>query len=87
MTQGNHDPQTPAECVVQLRYAPLPYIFGAIADHYWFVVFDEGSAACQRYHYWPGPNSNTFAAWVLREAGIEYPLHWRAVGSHYGKKW
>src|SRR5262245_26057273 len=21
---------------------------------------------CHRYHYWPGPNSNTFAAWVLR---------------------
>jgi hypothetical protein len=136
-------------CVVQLRYAALPSIFGAIADHYWFVVFDEGSGACQRwevwhvknagghcvghvhcnlldpdadvgggptriaaewrglaasalrevlerpedyphcqrYHYWPGPNSNTFAAWVLREAGIAYPLHWRAIGSHYGKNW
>ena len=55
-------------CAVQLRYAPLPYIFGAMADH-----------------SWPGPNSNTFAAWVLREAGIEYPLHWKAIGSHYGK--
>jgi len=149
LTQSNQDPQTPADYVVQLRCAPLPYIFGAIADHYWFVVFDEVSGACrrwevwhtknaggvsvghvhcdllhpdadvgggpmriaaewrglaasalrevlerpddyphcQRYHYWPGPNSNTFAAWVLREAGIEYPLHWRAIGSHFGRNW
>ena len=135
--------------MVQLRCAPLPFIFGAIADHYWFVVFDEvsgtrrrwevwhaknagghsvghvhcnllhpdadvgggptrieaewrGLAAsalrevlerpenyphCQRYHYWPGPNSNTFAAWVLREAGIDHRLHWRAIGSHFGRNW
>ena len=149
MTQDNQEPHTPAECVVQLRCAPLPYLFGAIADHYWFVLFDEVSGACrrwevwhvknagghsvghvhcnllhpdadvgggptrieaewrglaasalrevlerpenyphrQRYHYWPGPNSNTFAAWVLREAGIDYRLHWRAIGSHFGRSW
>ena len=133
------------QCVVQLRCARLPYIFGAVADHYWFVVFDEdlatchrwevwqtkntggyrighvhcdlkapdadvgggpsriaaewrGAAArslrsvleraenyphCHRYRYWPGPNSNTFAAWVLREAGLEYRLGWRAIGCDY----
>ena len=38
---------------------------------------------CQRYHYWPGPNSNTFAAWVLRRAGIDYPLDGRAIGCTY----
>jgi hypothetical protein len=41
---------------------------------------------CERYRYWPGPNSNTFAAWVLREAGIEQPLHWKAFGKRYGAK-
>jgi hypothetical protein len=134
-----------SECVVQLRYASLPYIFGVLADHYWFVMFDETSGAChrwevwqtknaggysvghvhcdlkapdadvgggpsriaaewrgaearalrrvlerpaayphcQRYRYWPGPNSNTFAAWVLRQAGIEFRLHRRAIGRKY----
>jgi hypothetical protein len=38
---------------------------------------------CERYRYWPGPNSNTFAAWVLREAGIEHPLQWKAFGRNY----
>jgi hypothetical protein len=41
---------------------------------------------CRRYRYWPGPNSNTFAAWVLREAGIEYAFPWRAFGARYGGK-
>lgn len=134
------------ECVVQLRCAPLPFL-GFLADHYWFVVTEEGSGAChrwevwqsknagghsighvhcdlknpdadvgggpsrvvaewhgaaalalrgvlerpedyphcQRYHYWPGPNSNTFAAWVLRRAGIEYRFDRRAIGRNYAK--
>ena len=41
---------------------------------------------CRRYRYWPGPNSNTFAAWVLREAGIEYPFPWKAFGARFGRK-
>jgi hypothetical protein len=129
--------------VVQLRYAPLPWI-GGVAVHYWFVVFDDGGAChrwevwqtpdaggksighvhcdlkapddgvgggpmalarewrgeeatriarvlessadypwCRRYRYWPGPNSNTFVAWVLRKAGVSHPLGWRA----FGKNW
>ena len=36
-----------------------------------------------RYRYWPGPNSNTYAAWVLAQAGIEYVLDPRAVGKDY----
>lgn len=36
-------------------------------------------------HYWPwpGPNSNSYVGWVLREAGfeIDYPI--RALGSNY----
>jgi hypothetical protein len=128
--------------MVQLKYAPLPFI-GAIAVHHWFVVFDDdgchrwevwqtknaggfcvghvhrdlkppdegvgggpsrlaaewlGETAekiarvlndvqrypyCERYRYWPGPNSNTYVAWVLREAGVEHRLSRRAIGSRY----
>lgn len=38
---------------------------------------------CHRYFYWPGPNSNTFAAWVLREAGVRHALPPRAIGRAY----
>jgi hypothetical protein len=36
-----------------------------------------------RYRAWPGPNSNTFVAWVLRRAGIRTRLGWKALGKHY----
>jgi Protein of unknown function (DUF3750) len=36
-----------------------------------------------RYRPWPGPNSNTFAAWVLREAGLSYAFDPRAIGKDY----
>jgi hypothetical protein len=133
-----------SQCIVQLRYAPLPSFFGFIADHYWFVMFDENGAChrwevwqtpdaggrsvghvhcdlkapdadvgggpariaaewrgakaeairavlerpddyphCHFYRYWPGPNSNTFAAWVLRCAGIDWNPGWRAIGSRW----
>ena len=130
---------------VELRYAPLPFI-GAIAVHYWFVVYDE-RGGCHRwevwqtpnaggrsfghvhcdlkspedgvgggpsrlvrvwhgeearritavlaeperyphtrlYRYWPGPNSNSFVAWVLAQARIDYPLHWRGIGRRWRK--
>jgi hypothetical protein len=35
------------------------------------------------YRYWPGPNSNTYVAWVLREAGICFDLDPRAIGKDY----
>jgi hypothetical protein len=38
---------------------------------------------CELYRYWPGPNSNTFAAWVLRQAGIDFPLARKAIGCKY----
>jgi hypothetical protein len=38
---------------------------------------------CARYRAWPGPNSNTFAAWILRRAGIDHHLPWRAIGRRY----
>lgn len=38
---------------------------------------------CRRYRYWPGPNSNTFAAWVLHQAGIHFPFPWKAFGARF----
>jgi hypothetical protein len=38
---------------------------------------------CQRYRMWPGPNSNTFVAWVLREAGVDFALDARGIGRGY----
>jgi hypothetical protein len=38
---------------------------------------------CDRYRYWPGPNSNTYVAWVLRQAGVDYPLDRLAVGKNW----
>lgn len=34
----------------------------------------------QKYRYWPGPNSNTFAQWVVRD---KIKLGIRAVGKRY----
>jgi hypothetical protein len=44
----------------------------------------ESYPFCHRYHYWPGPNSNTFVAWVLHEAGIRFSLDVRGVGRRFG---
>ncbi len=38
---------------------------------------------CHAYLPWPGPNSNTFVAWVLEKAGIDFTLHWKALGQGY----
>jgi hypothetical protein len=38
---------------------------------------------CHKYRLWPGPNSNSFVAWVLREAGIEHELDPRGIGRRY----
>jgi Protein of unknown function (DUF3750) len=45
----------------------------------------EAYPHCRVYRYWPGPNSNTFAAWVLRQAGIEYAFPWKAFGARFGR--
>jgi hypothetical protein len=36
-----------------------------------------------RYLAWPGPNSNTYIAWVLRRAGVAADLEPRAIGKDY----
>ena len=35
---------------------------------------------CDRYRYWPGPNSNTFAQWAV---GERFRLPWRAFGRNF----
>jgi hypothetical protein len=41
-----------------------------------------------RYLAWPGPNSNTYIAWVLREAQVPVHFHPMAVGRSYrGTLW
>lgn len=42
---------------------------------------------CGKYRLWPGPNSNSFVAWVLREAGIEFELDPRGVGRNFGRRY
>ncbi len=36
-----------------------------------------------RYRPWPGPNSNTYVAWVLRQARIQHTLSRRVLGRNY----
>jgi hypothetical protein len=36
-----------------------------------------------RYFAWPGPNSNTYIAWVLRRAGVAADLEPRGIGKDY----
>lgn len=38
---------------------------------------------CYKYRYWPGPNSNTFANWVLHTARIKHALGPKALGKRY----
>jgi hypothetical protein len=35
------------------------------------------------YRYWPGPNSNTYAAWVLRESNVAFDLGPLGVGKDW----
>ena len=37
------------------------------------------------YRYYPGPNSNTYAQWILDEANISYSLESRGLGRNYLK--
>ncbi len=57
---------------------------GAQANTIAAVLRDaEAYPHCGRYRMWPGPNSNTFVAWVLRKAGVKHRLGWRAHGARY----
>jgi len=39
-----------------------------------------------RYRAWPGPNSNTYVAWVLAEAGVACDLGRRAIGKDFAAR-
>jgi Protein of unknown function (DUF3750) len=49
------------------------------------AVLTQAQDYPHRDHYraWPGPNSNTFVAWVFREAGLHYLYDPRAIGKDY----
>lgn len=38
------------------------------------------------YRYFPGPNSNTFAQWVLTQANIPFRLSYKGIGRNYDGK-
>ncbi|MBE9223016.1 DUF3750 domain-containing protein [Cyanobacterium stanieri LEGE 03274] len=38
---------------------------------------------CNIYRYFPGPNSNTYVAWVLNQAKINYELGIKGIGKSY----
>ncbi|MFN5514076.1 MAG: DUF3750 domain-containing protein [Cyanobacteriota bacterium] len=37
------------------------------------------------YRYVPGPNSNTYARWVLSQAQLPSCLDWRAIGQNFAR--
>ena len=37
----------------------------------------------KQYRAWSGPNSNTYAAWVLRQAQVSVDMHPKAIGKDY----
>ena len=40
----------------------------------------------EQYRIFPGPNSNTFPAWVAEQVpGLELELPWRAIGSGWAR--
>ena len=43
----------------------------------------EASPWPDSYAYWPGPNSNTYIAWVLLQAGVDASLPPAAIGARY----
>ncbi len=49
------------------------------------AVLEDPTRYPYRHTYlaWPGPNSNTYVAWALREAGAEADLHPTAIGKDF----
>jgi hypothetical protein len=35
------------------------------------------------YRYFPGPNSNTYAQWILNQAKSDYRLSIKGIGKHF----
>jgi hypothetical protein len=66
----------PSRLVIEWTGTPAERIAAVLAD-------PASYPHTRKYRYWPGPNSNSFVAWVLRQAGVRHTLHWRGIG----RKW
>ena len=89
-------PQALAVCNGHLHCDLLPWRAGVGAGNSWLVQQWVGNQAvelaeriraslteypwCDRYRYWPGPNSNTYVQWLL---GARLRLPWQAIGRGY----
>ena len=75
------DPATAREPVIQVYAARALGWRGVFAVHPWIVVKPSGA---ETYRTWPGPNSNTFIAWI-GHAVPELRLHLppTAIGKDY----
>ncbi len=67
----------PASCLQRWNGATAERISVVLADA--FTRYPHRD----RYLVFPGPNSNTFVAWVLREGNVDFVFDWRAIGSHF----
>lgn len=57
---------------------------GATAGRLREVIEDSPDYPCRaHYRAWPGPNSNTYVAWILRKAGVSVDLGPKAIGRDY----
>ena len=53
---------------------------GERADRVIAVLTGSQAYPHERYRLWPGPNSNSYPAWVLRRARVGHDFHVRAIG-------
>lgn len=68
------EPELLADLRGEAAEAVIPELLDAVERYPW----------ADRYVAWPGPNSNTFMAWVIRETpGLEVALPSHAVGKDY----
>ena len=88
-----------AACWGHLYYNLLQATAGVGNGESWLLAEWTGSAAqqlaqvltqsptaypyCFQYRYWPGPNSNTFVQWILRESGVDHSLPWQSIGKNF----
>jgi hypothetical protein len=66
----------PPQVMAEWRGDEALHLLAALADSPEYP--DRG-----RYLAWPGPNSNTYIAWVLRRAGVSADLDPRGIGKDY----
>ncbi len=55
----------------------------AITIKNFLEIFSGDYKFRDRYHYWPGPNSNTFIQWVIDRTRTNIKLPWNAFGKDY----